>query len=244
MKYFSKPILQYFLPVFLSLLCFSAHAATSSPEVQIQQRLQNYLGVDVPKKDIVKTPYLGLYEVRVGNNLIYTDKQAQYLFLGEVMNLETRENYTEEKLKKMLTQFSDLPKDLAIKIVKGNGKRTIAVFSDPNCGYCKRFENNLKNIDNVTIYLYPYNILSENSVEISKNVWCSANPSKAWEDWMLNGNAPAKAKPDCSFPNAKIRELGQKLKVSGTPTIFFTDNSRVAGAIDAESLEEKLQSLK
>lgn len=145
-----------------------AHAAATSPEARIQQRLQNYLGVDVPRSAIVKTPYMGLYEVSIGNNLVYTDKQAQYLFLGEIMNLETRENYTEEKLKKMVTRFADLPKDLAIKIVKGNGKREIAVFSDPNCGYCKRFEGNLKEIDNVTVYLYPYNILSANSVEISK----------------------------------------------------------------------------
>lgn len=244
MKYFLATFLRRFSLVTLFFVSCFAQAASSSPEAVIQQRLQNYLGVDVQKSAIVKTPYLGLYEVRLGNNLVYTDKQAKYLFLGEIMNLETRENYTEEKLKKMVTRFADLPKDLAIKIVKGNGKREIAVFSDPNCGYCKRFENNLKQVDDVTIYLYPYNILSANSVEISKNAWCSANPAKAWEDWMLNGNAPEKAKSDCNFPNEKIRELGQKLKVSGTPTIFFTDNTRVAGAIDAESLEKKLKSLK
>lgn len=244
MKYLLATSLRRFFLVTMLLIGCLAHAATSSPEAQIQQRLQNYLGVEVQEKDIVKTPYLGLYEVRLGNNLVYTDKQAQYLFLGEIMNLETRENYTEEKLKKMVTRFSDLPKDLAIKIVKGNGKREIAVFSDPNCRYCKQFESNLKDIDNVTIYLYPYNILSANSVDISKNVWCSANPAKAWEDWMLNGNAPAKAKPDCSFPNEKIRNLGQKLRINGTPTILFSDNSRVAGAVDAAALEEKLNSLK
>lgn len=244
MKYF---LVTFFRRLSLTVLLVAgslAHAAATSPEALIQQRLQNHLGVDIPKSAIIKTPYSGLYEVRLGNNLVYTDKQAQYLFLGEIMNLETRENYTEEKLKKMVSRFADLPKDLAIKIVKGNGKREIAVFSDPNCGYCKRFENNLKQIDNVTIYFYPYNILSANSVEISKNVWCSANPTTAWEDWMLHGKAPEKAKSDCNFPNEKIRELGQKLKVSGTPTIFFTDNTRVAGAIDAESLEKKLKSLK
>ncbi len=244
MKYFLATFLRRFSLVTLLLLGCVAHAASSSPEARIQQRFQNYLGADVQKKDIVKTPYFGLYEVRLGNTLVYTDRQAQYLFLGEIMNLETRKNYTEEKLKKMVTKFSDLPKDLAIKIVKGNGKREIAVFSDPNCGYCKRFENNLNEIDNVTIYMYPYNILSANSAEISKNAWCSADPAKAWEDWMLNGNTPAKAKADCAFPNEKILELGQKLHVNGTPTIFFTDNSRVAGAVDAAALEEKLNSLK
>lgn len=244
MKYFLAIFLRRFSLVSLLLLGCLAQAATPSPETRIQQRLQNALGVNVQKSDIVKTPYLGLYEVRVGNNLVYTDKQAQYLFLGEIMNLETRENYTEEKLKKMVSSFSDLPKDLAIKMVKGNGKREIAVFSDPNCGYCKRFENNLKEIDNVTIYLYPYNILSAKSVEISKNAWCSSNPEKAWKEWMLDGKEPEKAKADCNFPNDKIRELGKKLRVNGTPTIFFSDNTRVAGAVDAAALEEKLKSLK
>lgn len=244
MKHFFAIFLRRFSLISLLMLSCFAQAATSSPEARIQQRLQNYLGVDIQKKDIVKTPFMGLYEVQLGNNLIYTDKQTQYLFVGEIINLETRKNYTDEKLKKMVSSFSALPKELAIKIVKGEGKRTIAVFSDPNCRYCKQFENNLKTIDNVTIYLYPYNILSANSAEISKDVWCSANPAKAWEDWMLDGNKPAKAKPDCSFPNEKILELGQKLRVNGTPTIFFTDDSRVAGAIDAESLERKLKSLK
>ncbi len=244
MNKFFKRFAPCFLPVFLSFFCFAAQAAAPSPEARIQQRLQNYLGVDVQKKDIVKTPYMGLYEVHVGSNLIYTDKQAQYLFLGEIMNLETRENYTENKLRQISSvSFNDLPKDLAIKIVKGNGKRAIAVFSDPNCRYCKQFENTLKEIDNVTVYVFPYNILSENSVEISKNVWCSANPAKAWDDWMINGTTPAKASEDCSFPNEKIRELGKKYRVSGTPAIFFMDNTRVSGAMDAQSLEEKLKSL-
>ncbi len=232
-----------FLPIICPLFVQTALAA-SSVETMIQQRFREYLGVDVKKDAIVQTPYSGLYEVRIGNNLVYTDKQAQYLFVGRIMDLQTKKDYTDEKLRKItIVDFSDLPKDLAIQIVKGNGKGTIAVFSDPSCRYCKQLEHNLRNVDDVTIYLYPYNILSEKSIEISRNVWCSGDPAQAWKNWMLNDKMPEKAKNDCTFPDEKIRELGQKLNIKGTPTIFFTDGTRVPGAADADEINRKLKSL-
>ena len=235
--------IQRFIPV-VFLLFGQIVFASSSPETMIQQRFREYLGVDVKKETIVKTPYSGLYEVQIGNNLVYTDKQAQYLFVGRIMDLQTKKDYTDEKLRKItIVDFSDLPKDLAIQIVKGNGKGKIAVFSDPNCRYCKQLEYNLRNVDDVTIYLYPYNILSEKSVEISRNVWCSGNPAQTWKNWMINDKMPEKAKNDCIFPDKKIRELGQKLNIKGTPTIFFTDGTRVPGAADADEINRKLKSL-
>lgn len=228
------------------LLSFS-HAvfAAPSPEANIQQRFREYLGVDVKKDAIVKTPYAGLYEVQIGDNLVYTDKQAQYLFLGKILDLQTKKDYTDEKLRQVtIVDFSDLPKDLAIRIVKGNGNGTMAVFSDPNCRYCKQLEYNLQNVDNVTIYLYPFNILSEKSVELSRNVWCSENPAQAWKDWMVNDKTPLNAKDECAFPDEKIRALGQKLNIRGTPTIFFSDGTRIPGAADADDINKKLQSLK
>ena len=219
--------------------------AAPSPEANIQQRFKEYLGVDVKKNEIVQTPYAGLYEVQIGDNLVYTDKQAQYLFLGKILNLQTKKDYTDEKLRQVtIVDFSDLPKELAIKIVKGNGQGTIAVFSDPNCRYCKQLEYNLQNVDDVTIYLYPFNILSEKSVKLSRNIWCSANPVQAWKDWMVNDKMPEKAQEGCVFPDEKIRALGQKLNIRGTPTIFFSDGTRVPGAADADDINRKLQSLK
>ena len=235
--------IQRFIPV-VFLLFGQIVFASSSPETTIQQRFREYLGVDVKKETIVKTPYSGLYEVQIGNNLVYTDKQAQYLFVGRIMDLQTKKDYTDEKLRRItIVNFSELAKDVAIQIVKGNGKGKIAVFSDPNCRYCKQLEYNLRNVDDVTIYLYPYNILSEKSVEISRNVWCSGNPAQAWKNWMINDKMPEKAKNDCTFPDKKIRELGQKLNIKGTPTIFFTDGTRVPGAADADEINRKLKSL-
>ncbi len=236
--------MQCILSIALLFLSQIAFATTSTEEI-IQQRFKEYLGVDVKKESIVKTPYSGLYEVQIGRDLVYTDKQAHYLFVrGDILDLQTKKNYTEEKRRQInLVKFSDLPKNLAIQIVKGNGKRTLAIFSDPNCRHCKQLEYNLRNVNDVTIYLYPYNILSEKSIEISKNVWCSSNPAQAWQNWMINDKQPEKAKSGCVFPNEKIRALGQKLNIKGTPTIFFTDGTRVPGAAEANDINKKLRSL-
>lgn len=227
----------------LALLLTSQFAA-ASPETEIQQRFREHLGVNVKKDSIAKTPYSGLYEVLVGNRIVYTDKQAQYVFIGNIMDIQTKKDYTDERLRQIsVVDFSALPKNLAIRIVKGNGSRSIAVFSDPTCRFCKQLENNLRNVDDVTIYLYPFNILSEKSVEISTNIWCSDNPAQAWIDWMVHDKMPKKAKSGCTFPNDKILELGQKLKIKGTPAIFFTDGTRVPGAAEADEINLKLDSL-
>jgi thiol:disulfide interchange protein DsbC len=129
--------------------------------------------------------------------------------------------------------------------VKGNGKRVIAVFEDPNCGYCKRLrQTTLKDMDNVTIYTFLYNILSPDSFEKSKNVWCSPDRAKAWDDWMINGKPAAAAPANCETPNEKVVALGQKLHITGTPAIFFSDGTRIPGAVDQKTLEAKLASLK
>lgn len=130
-------------------------------------------------------------------------------------------------------------------MVKGDGKRVFAIFEDPNCGYCRRFRQNLQELDNVTVYTFMYNILSEDSAVKAKNIWCSADRQKTLDDWMLNNKVPPAAPATClASPNDKILELGQKLKVSGTPTLIFADGSRIPGAIDIKQLEAKLASIK
>lgn len=243
MNYLFIRFIRYVLPLAL-LLSTQFPAAATSTETVIQQQFRKHLGVNVKNDAIVQTPYSGLYEVQVGDNLVYTDKQAQYLFIGKIMNIQTKKDYTDERLRQIsIVNFSDLPKDLAIRVVKGDGSRSIAVFSDPTCRYCKQLENNLRNVDDVTIYLYPFNILSEKSVEISTNIWCSDNPAKAWSDWMIHDKIPKKAKNGCTFPNDKILRLGQKLNIRGTPAIFFTDGTRVPGAAEADEINLKLDSL-
>jgi len=229
----------------LGLAAISSHAETAQ-EASIRKAIAPKLGEGATIDSVTKTPYSGLYEVRVGGDIFYTDAQAKYLFVGRVLDAKTTEDYTKARLDEInKIKFSDLPFESAVKTVKGNGKRVIAVFEDPNCGYCKRFrQTTLQEIDNVTVYTFLYNILSEDSAVKSKNIWCAANRNQAWDEWMVKGKAAPAAPESCATPNEKIYELGRKLRVTGTPTIFFADGTRIPGAIDAKGLESKLATVK
>ena len=219
--------------------------AQNTAETNIRKNIEPRLG-GAKIESISETPYSGLYEVRVAGDILYTDKKGDYLFIGHVYDTKTSTNLTRARVEEInKIKFSDLPLELALKQVKGNGKRVIAVFEDPNCGYCKRLrQTTLKEIDNVTIYTFMYNILSEDSFMKSKNIWCAPDRVKAWDDWMINNKLPPSAPAGCESPNEQVVALGQKLRITGTPAIFFTDGSRIPGAIDLKGLEAKLQSLK
>ncbi|CAL60429.1 putative thiol:disulfide interchange protein DsbC precursor [Herminiimonas arsenicoxydans] len=226
-------------------LTFTAAFAETAQEAAVRKAIEPRLGSDAKVASVTKTPYSGLFEVQVNGDIIYTDVKAQYLFVGRVVDTKTYQDYTKARLDELnQVAFSDLPLEAAMKQVKGNGKRVIAVFEDPNCGYCKQFRKTLEGINDITVYTFMYNILSPDSITKSRNVWCSANRNKAWDDWMLNGKAPASASDNCVTPHEKVLALGRSMKVTGTPTIIFTDGSRVPGAIDAKALEAKLLSLK
>jgi thiol:disulfide interchange protein DsbC len=226
-------------------LVAGAALAENGPEAAIKKTLEPRLGDGVKIDSIVKTPYSGLYEVRVGGDILYTDAKGDYLFIGRIVDTKTFQDYTKARLDEVnKIKFADLPFESALKMVKGNGKRVIAVFEDPNCGYCKRFRQTLAEMDNVTVYTFMYNILSEDSVVKSRNIWCSADRNKAWDEWMLKGKSAEAAPANCNAPHDKIFALGQKLKITGTPTIFFADGTRIPGAVDAKALENKLASIK
>jgi thiol:disulfide interchange protein DsbC len=231
----------------LSALMASCVSAETPPSTEaIKKLIEPRLGTNVKVDSVKETPYSGLYEVRIGSDILYTDKTATYLINGHVFNLTTGTDLTRERIDEINTiSFSDLPLDKAIKTVKGDGKRVIAVFEDPNCGYCKRLrQTTLKEADNVTIYTFMYNILSDDSFVKSKNVWCAPDRNKAWDDWMISGKAPATAAEGCESPNDEVLALGRKLGVTGTPAIFFADGSRIPGAIDSKTLEEKFTKIK
>jgi thiol:disulfide interchange protein DsbC len=236
----------------LAFLAAGAIAATNassesgSTAAFIKKQFESRLGEGQKVESVIKTPYGGLYEVRVGPDIFYTDEKAKYVFVGRVLNAQTQEDYTKARIDDITKiKFSDLPLDSALKTVKGNGKRVIAIFEDPNCGYCKRFWQTLQGVDNVTVYTFMYNILAEDSSVKSKNIWCSADRAKAWEEWMVNSKAAAPAPESCTAnPNEKIFQLGQKLRISGTPTIFFADGTRIPGAIDSKALEGKFATVK
>lgn len=228
----------------LSLGATSGFSETAQ-EATIKKLIEPRLGEGAKVDSVTKTPYGGLYEVRTNGDIIYTDEKANYLFVGRVLDTKTYKDYTKERLDEInKIKFSDLPFDSALKMVRGNGKRVIAVFEDPNCGYCKRFRKTLNEMENVTVYTFMYNILSEDSSIKSRNIWCSADRAKAWDDWMINGKAAAAAPAGCTTPNDKILALGQKMKITGTPTVFFTDGTRIPGAVDAKTLEAKFASIK
>jgi len=224
----------------------SLTACADSIEANIKKTLQKHLGAGTPVETVTKTPYSGLYEVKIGTEIVYTDAEGKYIFIGRVVEAETSKDLTESRLEEVnKIKFADLPLDLAAKTVKGNGKRLIAVFEDPNCGYCKRFRKTLTEMNDITIYTFMYPILGEDSKTKVKNIWCSTDRAKAWDDWMLNAKAPAAAPGSCSAAaNDKVIELGRKLGVSGTPTVFFADGTRVPGAIEAKKLEAKLATIK
>jgi thiol:disulfide interchange protein DsbC len=226
-------------------LITSCVGAQNSVEATIRKNVEPRLG-GAKIESIKETPYGGLYELRVAGDILYTDKKGDYLIIGHVYDAKTTRDLTRERIDDInKIKFSDLPLDSAIKQVKGDGKRVIAVFEDPNCGYCKRLrQTTLKDLNNVTIYTFMYNILSDDSFVKSKNIWCSADRSKAWDEWMINGKAAPAAAASCETPNDKVLALGQKLKIQGTPAIFFADGSRIPGAVDYATLEKKLQSIK
>ncbi len=225
-----------------SLIC--AGLAYAQPEQQIKTEIQKKLGANAKVKSVSPAPVSGLYEVLVGNDIFYTDTSGKYLIQGEIIELASGKNITEQRQADLnRIKWSDLTPANAIKNVRGNGSRQLAVFSDPNCGYCKRLEKSLQQLDNVTIYTYLIPILSPDSAQKSKQIWCSADPYKAYMDWMINGITPS-GKGDCSTPLDKNMAFAKTYGVTGTPTLFFTDGSRFPRAVQITDIEKKFNSLK
>lgn len=194
-------------------------------------------------EEVRKTPYGNLYEVLAGGEILYTDEKTSFLLIGSLVDTKTKENVTELRMRKInAIDFGSLPLESAIKIVRGNGKRKIAVFEDPNCTYCKRFERDLQKVSDITVYVLLYPILSPDSVEKSKAVWCAPDRAKAWMDLMTKDIVPP-TPAKCDAPLDKILALGRDKRVQGTPTIIFEDGDRVPGAIPMDQFEKKLASV-
>lgn len=223
----------------LAALCLSPLAFAN--EAEVKKNIEAWLGKNAPQIESVrKAGALGLYEVQIDGDLLYTDEKASYVILGEIVDTKTRRNLTEERKQKLSQiKFSDLPLDLAVKQVKGNGKRVLATFEDPNCSYCRKLAKELQGVSDVTIYTFLYPILSPDSSEKAKNLWCAGDRVKAWNELMVDGKAPASA--NCDHPTDKVVAVGRKLNIRGTPTMFFADGSRVPGYMPAPMLEKALE---
>jgi thiol:disulfide interchange protein DsbC len=226
------------------LLLGMASSVFALNEKQIRTEIQKRLGTSANVRNVTPSPIPGLFEVQVNNEIFYTDSNAKYLIQGEMVELASGNNLTTKRQEDInRIKWSELPQAQAFKVVRGNGSRQIAVFSDPNCGYCKRLEKTLQQLDNVTIYNYLIPILSADSALKSKQIWCAADQQKVWNDWMLNNLGPS-GKSDCANPIDKNLTLAKNYGINGTPTIFFTDGSRFPGAVQLADIEKKLASLK
>ena len=212
-------------------------------EAVIRKNLADRLPALSKIDEISKTPMNGLYEIRVNDSdILYTDAEGNFLIQGNLIDTRAKRNLTEERVAKLSDiDFDALPLKDAFTQVRGDGKRKLAVFEDPNCGYCKRFERDLQKVNNVTIHTFLIPILSADSVEKSKNIWCAKDKGKAWLDWMVRDQAAAKASCDTSALERNLA-FSKKYKITGTPTVFFVNGTRVPGAISAQEIEKQLAS--
>jgi len=219
----------------------SSFAADAPSASQMQAALRQNLGPDVDVMSVAATPLDGLYEVNVGKHIIYTDAGAKYLLVGQLIESRTRKNLTEAKLQQdEKIDFSSLPLNNAIKTVKGNGTRKLAVFADPYCPYCKKLEQTMQKLDNVTIYTFLFPILRPDSKPISEAIWCSKDASAAWSAWMTSGNKPA-SDSGCKAPAITSNlALAHGLGIEGTPTIVFANGQRRVGALSLDELNTAL----
>ncbi len=227
---------------------FCALALTQAPlgwaqgqEMQIRKNLAERL-TSMPRiEEVRRTPMPGLFEVRTeGNEIYYADADGNYLIQGELIDTRQKRNLTEERLEKLNgIDFAKLPLKDAITLVQGNGQRKLAVFADPNCGYCKRFERDLQKLENVTLHVFIYPVLGPDSLDKSRHIWCAKDRAKAWQDWMLRGLAPSPAACDSAAIDRNI-EFGRKHRITGTPTSFSVQGNRIQGAVPLAQLEKQL----
>ena len=230
--------------VLAGLMACSLGAAMAQETVirkNLVERLPNLPKID----EVSKTPMNGLYELRVNDSeIFYTDAEGNFLLQGNLIDTKAKRNLTEERVEKLSAiDFGTLPLKDAFTVVRGNGKRKMAVFEDPNCGYCKRFERDLQKVSDVTVYMFLYPILSPDSIEKSKNIWCTKDKAKAWQDMMVRDQPAPKATCDTTAIERNLA-FGKKHKITGTPTVFFVDGSRVPGAIGAPQVEKLLAEAK
>jgi thiol:disulfide interchange protein DsbC len=229
----------------LAILAAAALCAggASAQEAAIRKALAEHVP-NLPKIDEVRPAQIpGLFEVRFGGtNIVYTDAKGEYLIEGALIETKTMINLTEARQDKLTAvDFAALPVKDALLIKQGSGARRMAVFVDPNCGYCKRFERDLAAVKDVTIYAFLMPILGPDSTVKARDIWCSKDGARTWRAWMLDGVAPQKVMGSCDTA-ALDRNIafGQKYRIQGTPAVFFEDGTRKPGAIPGEMIEKLL----
>ena len=222
----------------------AASAPPESPDAAaIRKALeQRFPGASI--SHIGRSGYLGLYEVMLGDQLVYTDPKAAWIFVGSVYDATTKQNLTEQRARKLNRVAVDkLPMDLAFKRVKGDGSRKLYIFSDADCPYCHRLEQELRNLDNATLYtfLFPIDQLHPDAARKSRILWCAPDRGKAWDTYFATGELPSN-NGDCGDPVAKTQALGDALHINATPTLIFADGTMIPGALPLPQIEKEMAS--
>jgi thiol:disulfide interchange protein DsbC len=235
-------MLKRLLGISLLMTCMvagAAHANEAAVRKSVQARFP-----DLPVESVQKTPFSGIYEVVVGGRILYTDEKVSFLFFGNLVDARggAERDLTRERNAQLAAQALKKASDNAIKRVRGNGKRVIYTFEDPNCGYCKQLQKELVKINDVTIYTFLWPILSPDSVDKSRAIWCAKDRAKAWDDVMLRG-AGVQGDGKCEAPFEQNHALAQRFGINGTPAIFLADGRQVGrGYVPAAELEQAMNS--
>ena len=204
----------------------------------LAERLPNFPKID----EVSKSPLPGLFEVRLGTDIVYTDETGNFLIQGALIDTRSKVDLTQARIDKLTAiDFASLPLKDAVLVRQGSGARKVVVFADPNCGYCKKLERDLLGLKDVAIYTFLYPILGPDSTTKSRDIWCAKEPAKVWRAWMVDGQAPAKVMGTCDAAALERNtEMGKKYKVQGTPALVFEDGTRAPGAIPAAQIETRL----
>jgi len=231
-----------FLPAFPALADEPAKGSAAARELAFVTKALEAKFPGAQVGVVTKSPYFGLYEAQLDDRVVYTDAKVMYVFVGSIYDTVARVNLTDKRQRELnRVDLAALPYELALKKVKGDGSRTLVVFADADCPFCKRLENEMKGLDNVTIYtfLYPIDTLHPDAARKSARIWCAADRNKAWDDWFDSGKLPDN-KGDCETPIAQTATLGTKYHVNATPTLVFADGSVIPGALPLPQLEAEI----
>jgi thiol:disulfide interchange protein DsbC len=226
--------------------CLMLAAPAAADEALIRKNIAERFAKFPPIDEVSKSPIPGLYEVRLGSDIIYADEEGNHIFLeSQLIDSRTRTNLTEARLNALgAIDFPKLPFKDAIVWKSGTGKRRLVVFSDPNCGYCKRLEADLQKLKDITIYTFIIPVLGADSIAKSKNIWCAKDKTATWLAWMLKSQTPPEAQANCDAGAIERNStLARKHRVRGTPAIVFPDNSRAPGLIESEEIEQRLSAI-
>lgn len=232
--------MRFFAPLLAAVALCAAVPAHANDAAVRQAFLARFPGAAIDS--VTRLPVGGLYEIVFEGQIVYTDDKVSYVMSGNLFDLRggTERNLTRERTQQIAAQALAKAHDQAIKRVRGNGKRVIYTFEDPNCGYCRELQKELLKLNDVTVYTFLLPILSQDSRDKSRAIWCSRDRAKAWDDAMLKNIAPAAARKECETPFEKNHELAQRFAIRGTPAVYLANGQQIGGYVPADKIEQAL----